>query len=93
MLILTPEQKQFNTKTHQFQLPTIVSAPNNRTLVQCTDNMWRQNIDAIKWLIELWFGAQTICGGLNIDAIKWLIEPWFGALTVESSTYHSQHVK
>ena len=29
MLILTPEQKQFNTKTHQFELPTIVSARND----------------------------------------------------------------
>ena len=73
MLILTPEQKQFNTKTHQFKLPTIVSA---QTICEGL------NIDVIKWLIELWFGAQKICGGLNIDAIKWLIEPWFGALTV-----------
>ena len=44
--------------------------------------MWRQNIDAIKWLIELWLGAQTICEGLNIDVIKWLIEPWLGAQTI-----------
>ena len=36
--------------------------------------MWRQNIDAIKWFIEPWFGAQTICEGLNIDVIEWLIE-------------------
>ena len=43
-------------------------------MVQCTDNMWRQNIDAIKWLIEPWFGAQTICEGLNIDVIEWLIK-------------------
>ena len=39
-------------------------------------------IDVIKWLIEPWFGAHTICGGLNIDAIKWLIELWFSALRV-----------
>ena len=51
-------------------------------MVQCTNNMWRQNIDAIKWLIEPWFGAQTICEGLNIDAIKWLIKPWFSAQTI-----------
>jgi hypothetical protein len=32
MLILTPEHKQFNTNPHQFELPTIVSAPNHGSI-------------------------------------------------------------